>query len=289
MNWIKIRYNKRSSKKLGWDPSWLDCEGFDNDLIDAVIQFQIDHDLKPDGFVGTNTYRRLCLKNEAKQESLKDFNNLMINGNLKSIAWHKVKKDFLPSKCYRTSRKERKPHVIVTHWDVCTSADSCKRVLEKRNISTHFVIDNDGTIVQLVDTNNIAWHAKGANNHSIGIDISNAYYPKYASAYRRKGLKTRPILSDSVVHGRKLKDHLGYYPEQLQAYSALLRFLCNQYDIPFDYPKNEDGTLCTTVYQPAVKNKFHGVINHYNLTRNKIDTAGLKLDEIIDNIKETES
>lgn len=289
MNWFKIAYNKRSSKKLGWDPSWLDCIDFDNDLVDAVIQFQLDHDLKPDGLVGTNTYRRLCLKNEARQDSLEGLSNLMIDGKLKQIAWHKVKKDFLPSKCYRTVRTQRKPHVIVTHWDVCTSADSCKRVLEKRNISTHFVIDNDGTIVQLVDTNNIAWHAKGANNHSIGIDISNAYYPKYSNTYRKKGLPPRPILNDSVVHGRKLRDHLGYYPEQLHAYSALLVFLCKEYDIPFDYPKNKDGTLCTGVYNPAVKNKFRGVINHYNLTRNKIDTAGLKLDEIIDNIKKMES
>lgn len=289
MNWFKIKYNKRSSKKLGWDPSWLGEDNFDNHLIDSIIQFQINHDLKPDGLVGTNTYRRLCLKNEAKQDSLEGQNNLMINGNLQPIGWHKVKKDFLPSKCFKTSRRERKPHVIVTHWDVCTSADSCKRVLEKRGISTHFVIDNDGTIVQLVDPNNIAWHAKGANNLSIGIDISNAYYVKYSNRYTKQGLSARPILNDSIVHGRRLKAHLGYYPAQLQAYSALIRFLCRQYDIPYEYPKNEDGTLCTTVYQPAVKNKFRGVINHYNLTRNKIDTAGLKLDEIIDNIIKMES
>ena len=48
-----------------------------------------------------------------------------------------------------------------------------KRVLEKRGISTHFVIDNDGTIVQLVDCNDIAWHAgnRKVNNASIGIDL----------------------------------------------------------------------------------------------------------------------
>lgn len=70
MNWYKIRYNKRSSKKLGWDPSWLGEDNFDSNLIESVIQFQINHDLKPDGMVGTNTYRRLCLKNEARQDSL---------------------------------------------------------------------------------------------------------------------------------------------------------------------------------------------------------------------------
>jgi len=289
MMWRKIRYNKKSSKELGWFPMWLGEEAFDRSLIEAITQFQINHGLKPDGYVGTNTFRRLQLWYEFQQNSALDRGKLLINGKLESTGWHLVKRDLLPSKCFKTSKKERKPHVIVTHWDVCTSAASCKRVLEKRNISTHFVIDNDGTIVQLVDPNNVAWHAKGANNVGIGIDISCAYYTKYFATYTKRGFGARPLLSNSVVHGRRLPTHLGYYPIQIQAYTALLKHLCSHYEIPLDYPKNEDGTLCTTLYTPAIKNKFKGIINHYNLTKNKIDTAGLKLDEIIDNIKEMES
>ena len=289
MNWRINRYNKRTSKELGWFPSWLGAEDFDQNLIEKIIKFQESHDLEPDGYVGINTFRRLKLWYELREESSLASSGLLVNKKIETIGWHMVKRDLLPSGCYKVSRKERNPHVIVTHWDVCTSADSCKRVLEKRGISTHFVIDNDGTIVQLVDPNNVAWHAKGANKHSIGIDISSAYYTKYFNTYQKRGHGPRPLLSDSIVHGRRLPTHLGYYPAQIQAYTALVGFLCNHYDIPLDYPKNEDGSLCTTVYQPAVKNKFRGVINHYNLTRNKIDTAGLKLDEIIDNIKEMET
>jgi len=288
MMWRKIRYNKKSSKKLGWLPSWLGTEHFDRDLIDTIVQFQVNHDLKPDGLVGTNTFRRLQLWYELQQNADPRPNKILVNGELETIGWHMVKRDFLPSNCYKTYKKERKPHVIVTHWDVCTSAASCKRVLERRNISTHFVIDNDGTIVQLVDPNNAAWHARGANNVGIGIDISSAYYTKYFNTYTKRGFGPRPLLSNSIVHGRRLPTHLGYYPIQIQAYTALVKYLCNRYDIPLDYPKDENGFLCTTVYKPAVENKFKGVINHYNLTRNKIDTAGLKLDKIIGNIKETE-
>ena len=289
MGWIINRYNKRSAKRLGWDPSWLGVEKFNTELEREVRKFQLEHDLKVDGMVGTNTFRRMQLHRESELDSLEGLSNLMINGKLVPIAWPKVKRDMLPSKCYKTYRKQRKPHVIVTHWDVCTSADSCKRVLEKRGISTHFVIDNDGTIVQLVDTNNIAWHAKGSNNNSIGIDISNAYYVKYGSRYKRMGLEERPVLSDSKVHGRTLKPHLGYYPAQLEAYKVLIDFLNKCLDIPLEYPKNEDGSLCTGVFPDAVKGRFKGVINHYNLTRNKIDTAGLKVDEIIDSIKKERS
>ena len=39
MNWFKIRYNKKSSKKLGWDPSWLGEDKFDNDLIETANMF----------------------------------------------------------------------------------------------------------------------------------------------------------------------------------------------------------------------------------------------------------
>jgi len=289
MMWRKIRYNKKSSKELGWFPSWLEATDFNRDLIEKIIQFQESHSLKPDGYVGTNTFRRLKLWHELQENTDQSPNKILVNGELKSIGWHRVKRDFLPSSCYKTSRKERKPHVIVTHWDVCTSADSCKRVLEKRNISTHFVIDNDGTIVQLVDPNDVAWHARGANNVGIGIDISSAYYTKYFNTYTKKGFGPRPLLSNSVVHNRRLPTHLGYYPVQIQAYTALVRFLCSTYDIPLDYPKDENGFLCTTIYKPAIENKFKGIVNHYNLTKNKIDTAGLKLDEIVDSIKELEA
>ena len=109
------------------------------------------------------------------------------------------------------------------------------------------------------------------------------------SVYTKKGLGQRPLLSNSTVHGRKLPTHMGYYPIQIQAYTALIRFLCETYGIPLDYPKDDEGFLCTTVHKQSADNKFAGVVNHYNLTKNKIDTAGLRLDKIINNIRELES
>ena len=288
MGWRINFYNKRSAKKLGWDPSWLDVDDFGSALETKVKSFQAAHDLKVDGMVGLNTYRRLLLFRETYEEYRSD-TGVLINGKKREFKWPKFKLNLVKPGCYRKARGTRKLKMIVTHWDVCTSAESCKRVLEKRNISTHFVIDNDGTIHQLVDTNNIAWHAKGANNNSIGIDISNAYYLKYRARYERMGLPARPVAAESVVHGRRLKPHLGYYPEQLEAYKALIEFLHDELGIALDYPKNSDGSLCTGVHTDTVKGRFEGVVNHYNLTRNKIDTAGLKLDEIIESIKKERS
>ena len=53
MGWLTNRYNKKTSKKYGWLPSWFgeDLDSFDSDLEAAVKAFQKDHDLSADGKV----------------------------------------------------------------------------------------------------------------------------------------------------------------------------------------------------------------------------------------------
>jgi len=271
-------YNRRSAKKYGWEPNWFAAINFDARLTKQVKDFQAECGLKQDGMVGPMTYRRISALREA-QEELVD-NSLLINGSYVPIKWDKVKIDLLEDKCYKKTRSRRKPKKIVTHWDVCLSADSCRKVLQKRGISTHFVIDNDGTIVQLVDTNDIAWHARGANNFSIGIDLSNGYYTKYQRVYEKRGHGSRPVIT-SQCHGRTLGPHLGYYPIQIKAYKALVDFLSKQYNIPLECPRNDDGSLLTTVCPEAQSDNYRGVICHYHLTKKKIDTAGLELVAIL--------
>jgi hypothetical protein len=280
----RILYNKNSAKKYKWNPSWFGAEAFDQNLINNIIEFQEAHGLKPDGLVGPMTYSRAFtnLENTPKTKG-----RILCNGKLVPFDWPRVKIDLIKDECYKKNKQERIPTMIVTHWDACLSAESCKKVLEKRNISTHFVIDNDGTIVQLADCNDITWHAgnRKVNNASIGIDFSNAYYTKYQKTYVKRGHGERPVLENSVVHGVKLKPHLGYYPKQIMAYKALLEFLHEQYGIALTCP-TQNGRLLTEVYKPAVAAKFNGVVCHYHLTRKKIDTAGLELDKIIYQLKQ---
>ena len=175
--------------------------------------------------------------------------------------------------------------MIVTHWDACTSAAKCKRVLQARSISTHFCIDNDGIIYQYVDTNNPAWHAGGVNNKTIGKDISNAYYMKYNDYYIKKGFNKRPVCKNSRVHGIKLRPHLGYYNVQIEAYKKLVKVLCDHYDIPIETPMINENVADTGVVNEAKKGKYKGIVCHYHVSRNKIDCAGLELDKIIKELK----
>ncbi len=285
MGWLTNRYNKKTSKKYGWLPSWFgeDLDSFDSDLEAAIKAFQKDHDLSADGKVGPMTYRRVLLARQVEEEENNLVDYILVNGSKIHLGWD-VKINLMSKKCYRTWKRERSPNMIVTHWDATTSADRCKRVLENRNISTHFCIDNDGVIHQYVDTNHVAWHAGRVNSKSIGIDFSNAYYLKYADYYVKKGLTKRPICKDSVVHGVKLKPHLGYYNVQIGAYKKLLNVLCDHYDINIDTPRTKSGGLYTGVVKEAANGKYNGVVCHYHLTRGKIDCAGLKLDKIVDEL-----
>jgi len=295
-------YNSASAAKLGWDPTWFDAENFDEKLSKNVRKFQKDFNLKADGLVGPITYRRILTSREFMkgldniEKGMAKFSDTVAPGNIicggeeVPIEWEKTvninSSDALtlPKDCYKISDTEREPRMIVTHWDAALSADSCFNILKRRGISSHFVIDNDGTIYQMVDTNDIAWHAGSVNKHSVGIDFSNAYYTKYQKWYIKKGFGRRPVLEDSMVHGRKMKAHLGYYEVQLEAYKALVKALCTHYDIPLVCPVDQQGRYLTTIYKPAVSGKFSGIVGHLNLSKRKIDCAGLKIGKLIGEI-----
>jgi len=305
-NWFKmkfvdiIKYNSSSAKKNGWDPSWFGGTEQDSELVKQIKIFQNQHRLTVDGLVGPTTFRRALTKREADGiEPMEEVHtptvttdHIICNGEEVPIGCNTVTMNEdgaleLPPSSYQTSLNfERKPTMIVTHWDAALSAQSCFKILKKRKISSHFVIDNDGTIYQMVDTNNVAWHAKGVNDISIGIDFSNAYYAKYQKWYTKKGFGRRPILDDSVTHGRKHPPHLGYYPSQLDSYRELLRVLCKHYEIPLACPEDSHGNYKTGYHVDSAKGLFRGVVCHFNLSKRKIDCAGLKLGEIIKELNE---
>jgi hypothetical protein len=297
-------YNSASAAKLGWEPVWFGAMDFDDKLTEKIKQFQKDHELEADGLCGPLTYRRVVTSRQAAMEmayekysekidNCGEGKRIICAGKGVKIEWDKVVNLVaednlsLPSDCFRIHAEKREPTMIVTHWDAALSAKSCYNILKKRNISSHFVIDNDGTIYQMVDTQHIGWHAgnRKVNHASIGIDFSNAYYTKYQKYYEKKGFGPRPVLSDSVVHGRKLKDHLGYYPVQIAAYKALLKCLHNHYGIPLKSPITGNCGPLKGIHAMSESGKFKGVVCHYHLTNKKIDCAGLPLEEILSDIR----
>ena len=128
------------------------------------------------------------------------------------------------SKGFKRVYEKRKPNMFVCHWDVCLNSETCYKILSKRGISIHFAIDNDGTIFQFLDMNHIAWHAGSSkwNKNSVGVEISNAYYPKYNKTYIARGHGERELITGQTVHGKPMKPFMAFYPIQIQALKDLM-------------------------------------------------------------------
>ena len=82
-----------------------------------------------------------------------------------------------------TSRKSRKIQSVIIHYTgMKTVLDSIKRLKSKKSkVSCHYLIDNNGNIIQMVNDQDVAWHAgisywngkKNLNSNSIGIELQN--------------------------------------------------------------------------------------------------------------------
>jgi len=292
--------NKSAQKEidaLDWEKALFGKSSSKEEFAGKISKFQEKYDLPETGHIDSSTLRRRYTEHESVlsviegKVEIHDYKKIICDDIRIPIEWDQVKlfnhpKNLkLPEKCYKKYDDHREPTMFVAHWDVCLSSKSCFNVLEKRNLSVHFLIDNDGTIHQIMDTNDIAWHAgnKKVNNKSIGVEISNAYYPKYQDIYRMKNFGLRPVWKNSRVHGRTLEPHLGFYDVQIQAFKALAKALNHAYGIPLVAPM-ENNKFVETIYDDAVKARFKGVISHYHITKRKIDCAGLNLDEVLKEI-----
>ena len=297
-------YNEASAAKLGWEPEWFGVSTFDDRLTRAIRKFQRESDLTADGLCGPTTFRRIWTHRESNIDDYrpsevveKQGAAIVHNGRFFPIDWPRVvlwseRPNGLDARegTYSSyaGHPDRKPSFFVTHWDVCLSSKSCQRVLSKRGISVHFMIDNDGTIYQALDTQHAAWHAGGRkwNHSSIGVEISNAFSLKYQDRYVSWGFGERPVIKDAKVHGKTLKPHLGFYPVQIEALKSLYKAVHNAVDIPLETPKDRSGNMLTTVSKTARANKFKGFLSHFHLTDRKIDCAGLDIQKLLKEIKD---
>ena len=159
---------------------------------------------------------------------------------------------------------------------------SCAKVLAKRNVSVHFCIDNDGTIIQLHDLNDSCWHAGNSkvNRTSVGVEIANAYYPKYQSWYKKNVGKERPIMSGALAQNKPLKDFTWFYPEQIEALKVLYKAIHEGCDVPLEAPSNKWAYDAS-----AASGSWKGFMNHFHCSKKKIDCGGLDIEKLLEEIK----
>ena len=150
------------------------------------------------------------------------------------------------------------------------------------------MIDNDGTIYQTLDLQHAAWHAgsERTNRPSIGVEITNAYYPKYQSWYVKNGFGERPIIDKIFVNGNELGPFTGFYTEQIKALKALWKAIHEATGIPYETPLNQFDKTSNYYQQNVAYGKFEGFVSHYHVSKRKIDCAGLDIKALLDEVKE---
>lgn len=294
---LAIQDNINSAASLLWTPEDFGGIDYGPALVDTIKEFQSGFmDLRQDGVCGPTTWLRLQLELDDDDEielvtpTMSD--QLLLNGKLVPIAWDRVVTAgetgalVLPPNCYKV-RQNRQVDKVIAHWDVCTHAAKTYRVLNAKGISTHFVIDWDGTIYQLVDMAWEAWHAGigWINRSSIGVDFNTPVYEKYQERLMKRGQPERPVVDGWKINGWNPGRFLGPHQVQLDAYAALLAAINEHMGVPLVAPARQaiDERLVYQRKKAIVPGVYHHAeVDYPRKRRNgkvkrsgKWDTAGV--------------
>jgi hypothetical protein len=182
---------------------------------------------------------------------------------------------------------------LTIHWAASYRAQATFDGLVARKLSCNFIIDDDevngySTIYQCLNIVHGGWSQGELNGSGAGVEI--AYMPTawsnpdtYSKVVQGKW-KVKPHEQiRATVHDGKMKVFL---PSKAQI--ASLKALIWGYTELFphikpEFPKDENGEFITTVI-PEVKS-YIGLLNHYNIDRDKFDVAGLDLADIEKDVK----
>lgn len=105
----------------------------------------------------------------------------------------------------------------------------------------------------------------GVNNISIGIEICNPILTKYNESQKAINKKERDFIKTDIIHNKEIGPYLYYYPEQIKALVALIKTVCEFYNIPIVFPLDKNGEILNELSPEVVNNTFKGVCGHYHL------------------------
>lgn len=130
--------------------------------------------------------------------------------------------------CYKKFNGIRQIDYLIFHHIQCNNLNEAIDALEYHGVSAHFVVTEDGEITQLVEENDIAFHAgvsywngiKGLNASSIGIEFLNSspFEKIFSEEQLQSGLKLATYLKNK--------------------YKIANRFILGHSDIAFDSQTN---------------------------------------------------
>ena len=117
-------------------------------------------------------------------------------------------------------RRGRRVELIVLHYTVLDCAQSLERLCDPvAEVSAHYLIDRDGTVLSLVDEGARAWHAGAGewlgegdvNSRSIGVELVNSGAEPFAE----------PQMQALELLLRELLDRHGLVPQAVIGHSDM--------------------------------------------------------------------
>lgn len=153
------------------------------------------------------------------------------------------------------------PPFIVGHWTGGEGgAAKVHRVLEQRELSVQFVLERDGSLVQMASVGGRCAHAGRRGNVGLGVEAVNQGFPNNDG--------TSPLPYDVVkVHGAKVRA-VRYTEAQLAKWVALCEWAATRYGWPRHVPRE------LRVLTDAEVSRFRGALEHLHLSAKKADGGG---------------
>lgn len=173
-------------------------------------------------------------------------------------------------------------HMVVLHADVIKDTARTFEVLASKGLSTHFGIEWDGTIYQMLDPRDGAFAAAEVNPYSVQIDLNNLLpnlvtdprsrpYPrphprsKEMAKPEFKRAKSRRV----SINGRDVRS-FGYTDAQYRSLIALMQVLSGALTrIAPEVPLEANGTVPLNFFDGA--EHFDGIVAHWHLTPRRWD------------------
>ena len=136
---------------------------------------------------------------------------------------------YLPSPNIESRRDDREPDMLILHYTGMADArKACSWLCDPvSKVSCHYLVDEHGMIVQMVDENIRAWHAgvsswkdeDDINSRSIGIEIQNpghaAGYPDFPEAQMLAVIALcRDIVARNRIHPSRVLAHSDIAPDR---------------------------------------------------------------------------
>jgi len=181
---------------------------------------------------------------------------------------------------------------FTVHWSDTYTAKNTFEALVYRAYSVNFIIgDNDidgyATIYQPLNCQHSGW-SQGTGMNDVGSGVEMSYRPGAweGNMYDENDCEKWKVPTHETtiapIHGTKLK---VYLPTQAQMNSLiqLMWGYCTLFpNVKPEFPKNKNGYITTVLPNPM---NYNGLLNHYNWKRGKIDTAGLDMKTIEEEIQ----